>query len=213
MWDAERLGGDGGGGSSSGIGPGKAISPEPLQQLPTGAFHFCQFALTRWRDEGTGKENDNSTASSNRSASDRGNVGRRRDISDSLGRRESKQQEHELHGGEEKGLAGAAEVAASPRPPPPSPPEEAEGEACMEEPRISDNSAFQENILLAPCGDQNSVSKSLFLPPHSLDHLRFVQDLGVCSRMRRVQLGIVLVLRAKGHCQENCRSRICSRGT
>lgn len=28
----------------------KAPSPAPLRTLTTGAFHFCQFALTRWRE-------------------------------------------------------------------------------------------------------------------------------------------------------------------
>lgn len=62
VWDAERFT-DGGAGATSAnsqrSGPGNAtpgaLTPEPLLELPTGAFHFCQFALTRWREEPTAK--------------------------------------------------------------------------------------------------------------------------------------------------------------
>eukprot|EP00903_Cladosiphon_okamuranus_P006895 g6712.t1 len=172
VWDAERLAGDGG----SGNGLGKVITPEPLQQLPTGAFHFCQFALTRWRGEelGAGKEKDKDKENGNSYGSgsgfDDGGVGRRRETGDRSGHGESEKQERELLGRGEKGPAAgvataAAEAAAAPapKPPPPlppplSPPEEAGGEARVEEPCTSDRSAFEENMMLAPCGEQHSIS-------------------------------------------------------
>lgn len=163
VWDAERLAGDGGRGN----GPGKVIAPEPLQQLPTGAFHFCQFALTRWREEVVaGKENENSSGSG--SACNGDGTGRRRERGDRWGHGESERQEREVQGGGENDpVAAAAAAASAPRspPPPPPPPEDDGGEARMEEPCTSDRSAFEENIMLAPCGEQHSVSKSLFFCP------------------------------------------------
>ncbi|CAM9521342.1 unnamed protein product, partial [Pylaiella littoralis] len=64
VWDAERLASGGGGSSSSsGNRSGTPFTPEPLQELPAGGFHFCQFALTRWREEAraTGKDTTNTT--------------------------------------------------------------------------------------------------------------------------------------------------------
>lgn len=156
VWDAERLAGDG----SSGNGPGKAIVPEPLQQLPTGAFHFCQFALTRWREEVAGKEEGGSSNGSGSGSAFTDSDVRRRETDDGGGHRESERQKQELRGG---GGGDPAATATAPAPAPKSPtrPEEARGKARMEEPCSSDNSAFQENIMLAPCGEQHSVSKSL----------------------------------------------------
>lgn len=63
VWDAERLAAAGRtdvgrGGTTTNNGALGAAStstatPHPLFSLPTGAFHFCQFALPRWREATT----------------------------------------------------------------------------------------------------------------------------------------------------------------
>lgn len=166
VWDAERLAGEG----SSGDGSGRAIAPEPLQQLPTGAFHFCQFALTRWPEEVAGKENENnSSGSGSGSPSNDGGARPGRETDGCWGHREGKRQEHGTRGGEQRDPAPPAPATApASMPTPPPPPGGAGREARMEEPCTSDNSAFQENIMLAPCGEQHSVSKSLFFSPTAL---------------------------------------------
>lgn len=155
VWDAERLAGDG----SSGSGPGKAIAPEPLQQLPTGAFHFCQFALTRWREEVAGKEEESSSDGCGCSgAFSDGDVGRRRETDGGWGHRDSGRQEQELRDvGEEDPAPAATATASAPKL---APLEEAGGEAQVEQPCTSNTSSFQENIMLAPCGEQHSVRKN-----------------------------------------------------
>eukprot|EP00752_Nemacystus_decipiens_P003045 g2822.t1 len=154
VWDAERLASNG----STGNGPGKTIATEPLLQLSTGAFHFCQFALTRWREEVPGRENeDRGNGSFVVSAYIEGDAGRRGNDG-GCDHPESDRQGQELREGGEKEDPAPEATAPAPKPPPPPPPEEGGGEAGTEGPCTSDNSAFQENTLLAPCREQHSIS-------------------------------------------------------
>ncbi|CAM9129891.1 unnamed protein product [Laminaria digitata] len=77
VWDAEKLACGCTGATAAKnqrSGPGNATpgapAPEPLLELPTGAFHFCQFALTRWREEPTA--NDDGASGSSRVREERG---------------------------------------------------------------------------------------------------------------------------------------------
>lgn len=47
--NAETLAGGGEGGVYQGTSGTTPSVPVPLREVATGAFHFCQFALTRWR--------------------------------------------------------------------------------------------------------------------------------------------------------------------
>ena len=158
VWDAERLVGGGGGGG------GGTLPAEPLQQLATGAFHFCQFALTRWRgqeemrspggDEGAtiSSGNISSSSSSNSSRNDilHGGVGRRR-----RGENDGHEEQQELRGEERERDAKAATSAAGPKPPGIGEEEQEGGEELGAQGESS--SAFEDNVMLAPCGELHSV--------------------------------------------------------
>ncbi|CAM9650134.1 unnamed protein product, partial [Ectocarpus sp. 13 AM-2016] len=139
VWDAESLAA--GGGSGDGSSSRTAITPQPLQVLPTGAFHFCQFALTRWREEARpkGKESTNSSSAG-------GGEHDRREESKSGERRG--EEERSPPGGQTGREGDAAE-------PPPSAAAD-DGEAPKGS-FISDKSSFAENVMLAPCGQQTLV--------------------------------------------------------
>lgn len=70
VWDAERLAASGSDRPKEQISThdrngSRTLAPEPLLERATGAFHFCQFALTRWREEETTRDQEDTITGDN----------------------------------------------------------------------------------------------------------------------------------------------------
>lgn len=131
IWDAERLT------SCARTTQPTAQSPEPLLTRTTGAFHFCQFALTRWREEvmSGGQE------SVSRQGGQEGTNVRQGAVSD-----------------DERGTMQARGVAEGFEGKHGAPGDDG-GEKSV--PEGASSGSFSENTMLAPCHEQNSVSYGL----------------------------------------------------
>ncbi|CAB1110794.1 unnamed protein product [Ectocarpus sp. CCAP 1310/34] len=140
VWDAESLAA--GGGSGVGSSSRASITPQPLQVLPTGAFHFCQFALTRWREEARpkGKESTNSSS---------GGGGEHDPREEKKSGERRREEERSPPGGQTGREGDAAE---------PAPSAAADDGEAQQGSFLSDESSFAENVMLAPCGQQTLVS-------------------------------------------------------
>lgn len=163
VWDAERLA-SGGGGSSSGNRSGTPSAPEPLQELPAGGFHFCQFALTRWREEAraTGKDTTTTTTNNGVARYD-GGTGRGEEDKDGGVQERRKEEEKGEEGGVREGRVGGLAVAAAVLKPSTPPVGEEDDGPCLSGGHSSSSnnnsdSAFSDNCMLAPCREQHSVS-------------------------------------------------------
>ncbi|CAM9870240.1 unnamed protein product [Ectocarpus fasciculatus] len=139
VWDAESLAA--GGGSGVGSPSRTTITPQPLQVLPTGAFHFCQFALTRWREEARAKGNESTSSSSG--------GGGEHDDENNRGERQGEEERSPPPGGQAGREGEAAESAPSTA---------ADDGEAQQGSFLSDESSFAENVMLAPCGQQTLVS-------------------------------------------------------
>lgn len=126
IWDTERL-------TSCARSTPIAHSPEPLLTRTTGAFHFCQFALTRWREEVMpgGQKSDT------REGGKEGTNGQQGAVIDA-----------EWGTMKASGVAGRFEGRRGA-------PGGDGGDKAM--PGVASSGSFAENTMLAPCHDQNSV--------------------------------------------------------
>lgn len=153
----------------------KALTPEPLLGLPTGAFHFCQFALTRWREE-PAAQGGAASGSSNREGSGReprqgrcgGRSGDLRSTSDGVDPdRDVQEEPWEESGG--RGLFGGEGEARTQL----SENAELVGEGTGVAPAATvpteenlSSGSFAENTMLAACSEQHSVSAAI-APVHA----------------------------------------------
>lgn len=128
IWDAERLT------SCARTTPLTAQPQEPLLTRTTGAFHFCQFALTRWREEVMPGGQESVT----REGGQEGTNDRQGAASD--GERGTMQARGVGEGFEGRHRAPGGDG----------------GETSV--PEGASSGSFSENTMLAPCHEQNSVS-------------------------------------------------------
>ncbi|CAM9326096.1 unnamed protein product [Choristocarpus tenellus] len=124
VWDAERLSVP-----QNGSATNAEVSPEPLFILRTGAYHFCQFALVRWRAMV-------STSGEGTAGHDIG--GGLRSYQHNLDRPEDSEKK--------EGLVESIDFRE----------EALKGESEQEISGIS-SGAFPDQVLLAPCEDQHAV--------------------------------------------------------
>ena len=179
VWDAERFTGGGPGvaaAKNQRSGPGNtmsgALTPEPLVELSTGAFHFCQFALTRWREEPTAKD-DRASGSSvheesgSESRQGRGAESNRDPRSNTLN---DVDPEMGLQGVPREGsggrsfLGGEGQTRAQSSGEDPGSTREGTGvapAATVPTEECLSSGSFVENVMLAPCNEQHSVSVAM----------------------------------------------------
>lgn len=155
IWDAERLVRDG-----RRSDPGRVTTPgvetgvttaEPCRKLTTRAFHFCQFALTRWREAAQGLHADGDEVPGILAARGQGRIETRPragagDEGKALGGRD---ENHDSRGPHETGHPGGGKITSACG--------ESEGEDNKEDVGLSTGS-FATNMLLAPCHEQHAVS-------------------------------------------------------
>lgn len=159
--NAEKLSGGGQEGAyqgASGTTPSSSTPsiPVPLREVATGAFHFCQFALTRWR----------SSTVMSPAAKDPYEISRpnseREEVDDSGGNHNA----HSLDGGlrgeavqaglsidglsRRRGNGGGDAVGSAPL-------QKQEGLHSGHEHCSACTGPFAENMLLAPCGETHAV--------------------------------------------------------
>lgn len=158
VWDAESLVGGGSRAQETGSGTACFACPEPLRELATGAFHFCQFALTRWREPparngestkvGRGHGHDSGTREGTHGGRSRGGINK---ISDGSERDSADDDDSSAGGGvpgagRGQGLEGLSDGAGS-----------SEGAQAGGQERATSDGSFAENAVLTPCEDQHAV--------------------------------------------------------
>lgn len=151
--NAEKLAGGGQGGVYHGTSGTTPSVPVPLRVVATGAFHFCQFALTRWRSSTV-----MSPAAKDPSEIPRPNS-EQEGIDGSGGNNNAHALDGELRGeGAQAGLStdglsrryeDSGGDADSSVPVQKLPGGDEHGSACT--------GSFAENMLLAPCGETHAV--------------------------------------------------------
>lgn len=180
VWDAERFTGSRAGATAvknQRSGPGNAtlgaLTPEPLRELPTGAFHFCQFALTRWREEPTAKDDRAGGSSVRVERRGESRQGRCDESNRDLRNNTFDGPEMGLQGGPREGSGGGSFFGGE---------GETRTQLSGEDPGSTgsgtgvasavtvpteeclSSGSFAENTMLAPCSEQHSVSAEITCP-------------------------------------------------